>query len=109
MKRSTLIASSFCAVLLLGFALGHFRAPSSAVARQPLYYVDPMHPAYKSDKPGIAPDCGMQLVPVYAEDLRKSALSFVMCFCFAGWHFSPSRMVAMTVASASSLAFSAVA
>jgi len=74
MKRSTLIASSFCAVLLLGFALGHFRAPSSAVARQPLYYVDPMHPAYKSDKPGIAPDCGMQLVPVYAEDLRKSAL-----------------------------------
>jgi len=25
-----------------------------------------MHPAYKSDKPGIAPDCGMQLEPVYA-------------------------------------------
>jgi Cu(I)/Ag(I) efflux system membrane fusion protein len=24
-----------------------------------------MHPAYKSDKPGIAPDCGMQLEPVY--------------------------------------------
>ncbi len=32
-----------------------------------LYYVDPMHPAYKSDKPGIAPDCGMKLEPVYAE------------------------------------------
>jgi len=31
-----------------------------------LYWVDPMHPVYKSDKPGIAPDCGMQLVPVYA-------------------------------------------
>jgi RND family efflux transporter MFP subunit len=27
-----------------------------------------MHPAYKSDKPGIAPDCGMTLVPKYAED-----------------------------------------
>ena len=27
-----------------------------------------MHPAYKSDKPGIAPDCGMQLEPVYADD-----------------------------------------
>ena len=26
-----------------------------------------MHPAYKSDKPGIAPDCGMKLEPVYAE------------------------------------------
>jgi len=33
-----------------------------------LYYHDPMHPAYKSDKPGIAPDCGMQLEPVYADD-----------------------------------------
>jgi len=33
--------------------------------RRILYYVDPMHPAYTSDKPGIAPDCGMKLVPVY--------------------------------------------
>jgi membrane fusion protein, copper/silver efflux system len=36
-------------------------------ARRILYYVDPMHPAYKSDKPGTAPDCGMQLEPVYAD------------------------------------------
>lgn len=36
--------------------------------RRILYYVDPMHPAYKSDKPGIAPDCGMKLEPVYADD-----------------------------------------
>src|SRR3990172_7484604 len=35
--------------------------------RQVLYWYDPMHPAYKSDKPGIAPDCGMQLAPKYAE------------------------------------------
>src|SRR5579864_6043172 len=34
-----------------------------------LYYQDPMHPWYKSDKPGIAPDCGMKLVPVYASDV----------------------------------------
>jgi Cu(I)/Ag(I) efflux system membrane fusion protein len=27
-----------------------------------------MHPAYKSDKPGIAPDCGMPLEAVYAAD-----------------------------------------
>ncbi|MBI3939420.1 MAG: efflux RND transporter periplasmic adaptor subunit [Acidobacteria bacterium] len=32
-----------------------------------LYWVDPMHPRYKSDKPGKAPDCGMDLVPVYAD------------------------------------------
>ena len=35
--------------------------------RKILHYVDPMHPAYTSDKPGIAPDCGMQLEPVYAD------------------------------------------
>ena len=33
-----------------------------------LYYVDPMHPAYRSDKPGKAPDCGMDLKPVYGSD-----------------------------------------
>jgi Cu(I)/Ag(I) efflux system membrane fusion protein len=33
-----------------------------------LFWYDPMHPAYKSDKPGIAPDCGMQLVPKYADE-----------------------------------------
>lgn len=67
-------------LLLLLFAAGAFFAGSrynqrktSADARpgapKPLYYVDPMHPAYKSDKPGIAPDCGMQLEPVYAGQL----------------------------------------
>lgn len=39
-----------------------------ASERNILYWYDPMHPHYKSDKPGIAPDCGMQLVPKYAED-----------------------------------------
>ena len=38
-----------------------------AARKKILYWVDPMHPAYKSDKPGKAPDCGMDLVPVYAE------------------------------------------
>jgi membrane fusion protein, copper/silver efflux system len=64
-------------LLLCLFAAGSFfagswynqRKTSAAIhpsARKPLYYVDPMHPAYRSDKPGIAPDCGMQLEPVYA-------------------------------------------
>jgi RND family efflux transporter MFP subunit len=44
-------------------------APAApAGKRKILYYEDPMHPWYRSDKPGIAPDCGMKLVPVYAED-----------------------------------------
>lgn len=52
-----------------GFAMGHLRTPrKSPSARQILYWVDPMHPSYRSSKPGIAPDCGMQLVPVYADD-----------------------------------------
>jgi RND family efflux transporter MFP subunit len=40
--------------------------PANLPARQVLYYHDPMHPSYRSDKPGVAPDCGMPLEPVYA-------------------------------------------
>jgi len=43
-------------------------ASEPGAERKVLYWYDPMHPAYKSDKPGIAPDCGMQLVPKYADD-----------------------------------------
>src|SRR6059058_6023837 len=39
-----------------------------------LYYVDPMHPSYRSDKPGIAPDCGMPLEPVYEGEDRSAKL-----------------------------------
>ena len=34
-----------------------------------------MHPSYRLDKAGIAPDCGMELVPVYAEDAGKAIAS----------------------------------
>lgn len=52
-----------------GFALGHRRDVRESVpARQIAYWVDPMHPSYRSDKPGTAPDCGMKLVPVYADE-----------------------------------------
>ncbi len=59
-------------LLISVFALGVWygsqtRRPSTGPGeRKVLYWQDPMHPAYKSDKPGIAPDCGMQLEPVYA-------------------------------------------
>ena len=59
--------------LAIGFAIGHsHRGPALAAAHRVLYYVDPMHPAYRSDKPGKAPDCGMDLVPVYADAVDKS-------------------------------------
>lgn len=35
---------------------------------QILYYADPMHPSFQSDRPGVAPDCGMNLEPVYAKN-----------------------------------------
>ena len=72
MKRLAIIIGAF--TLVLGF-LGGFGYRQRVVEpggaahpkdqRRILYYVDPMHPGYKSDKPGIAPDCGMKLVPVY--------------------------------------------
>ncbi len=46
--------------------------PGQPKQRKVLYYVDPMHPAYKSDRPGVAPDCGMTLEPVYEDGLSGS-------------------------------------
>ncbi len=55
-----------------GTTNGHAAAPMPGMTmpgeRKILYYQDPMHPWYKSDKPGVAPDCGMKLVPVYADE-----------------------------------------
>ena len=36
--------------------------------RSILYYQDPMHPTYTSKNPGKAPDCGMDMVPVYGDE-----------------------------------------
>jgi RND family efflux transporter MFP subunit len=44
------------------------RNPAASGERKILYWYDPMHPWYKADKPGKAPDCGMDLVPKYADD-----------------------------------------
>lgn len=38
-----------------------------------LYWYDPMHPAYKANKPGTAPDCGMALVPKFADEQAGAA------------------------------------
>jgi Cu(I)/Ag(I) efflux system membrane fusion protein len=42
-------------------------------SRAILYYVDPMHPDYRSPAPGLAPDCGMALQPVYATGSRDAS------------------------------------
>lgn len=69
------------AVIVAAFAGGYvYKAIKGGAAvstekggRKILYWVDPMHPAYKSDKPGIAPDCGMKLEPVYADGAPAAA------------------------------------
>src|ERR1700686_1458598 len=70
---------SFAVAVVLAIAAAYllgrhnsYSQTGSKTGRHVLYYVDPMHPAYKSDKPGIAPDCGMQLDPVYAKDLGNA-------------------------------------
>ncbi|MBR9872842.1 MAG: efflux RND transporter periplasmic adaptor subunit [Vibrionaceae bacterium] len=63
----------------LGFGISHLNsgathglnaAESNAAnsSNEPLYWVAPMDPNYKRDKPGKSP-MGMDLIPVYAEDL----------------------------------------
>jgi RND family efflux transporter MFP subunit len=74
MKRSSVVILT---LLMLGAGFGGGlwwakragggSAPAGKGERKILYWVDPMHPAYKSDKPGIAPDCGMKLEPVYED------------------------------------------
>lgn len=66
-----LIAAAWAA----GFGYGRWYAKPQKAAKsaekQVLYWVDPMHPWYKSDRPGIAPDCNMKLEPVYEGEAGK--------------------------------------
>ncbi|HLK50296.1 MAG TPA: efflux RND transporter periplasmic adaptor subunit [Bryobacteraceae bacterium] len=66
--RYFLIALLAGAAFVGGYGYGRWYgkpAASAPAGHQPLYYVDAMHPWYKSDRPGVAPDCGMALKPVY--------------------------------------------
>lgn len=75
MKQSFSVA--FIA-LAIGGALGYFAngyfadgqssSNNKATSNEPLYWVAPMDPNYKRDKPGKSP-MGMDLIPVYEEDL----------------------------------------
>ena len=71
------VLGAVIACLALGAWWGRGTADPKAatVGRRILYYHDPMHPAYRSDRTGIAPDCGMQLEPVYADGPASAASS----------------------------------
>jgi Cu(I)/Ag(I) efflux system membrane fusion protein len=71
MKKPAVIGSLLLFVALAYMAgkySGRSDHASNMESGRVLYYVDPMHPAYRSDRPGIAPDCGMPLVPVHEGD-----------------------------------------
>jgi RND family efflux transporter MFP subunit len=76
MGRPLLIVSG-AVIAAISFVAGSWytsgRMTTLTAAGRPrvLYYHDPMHPAYRSGKPGVAPDCGMQLEPVYADASGK--------------------------------------
>jgi membrane fusion protein, copper/silver efflux system len=78
--KKALYVLLFLAAMAFCFHLGQSHASrpvaSATPARRILYYEDPMHPQYRSSKPGIAPDCGMDLVPVYSDEVKPvSAVS----------------------------------
>jgi Cu(I)/Ag(I) efflux system membrane fusion protein len=70
--KKIIFATAFVAILASTFLAGYWYSKSSSSGsgvgggRKILYYVDPMNPGHKYDKPGIAP-CGMALEPVHAE------------------------------------------
>jgi membrane fusion protein, copper/silver efflux system len=69
--KKTITAVAVALLMIVSYAAGRRHTQQNATpnphSRRVLYWVDPMHPDYKSDHPGIAPDCGMALEPVYAE------------------------------------------
>lgn len=71
MSQKKWMIVAFFFVLILGVLVGRYlfsASPSSDSAAKPkvLYWVAPMNPSYKRDKPGKSP-MGMDLVPVYAD------------------------------------------
>ncbi len=67
--KKILVVLCVAAAFAGGYGYGRWygkAVPAAVAGRKVLYWVDPMHPWYKSDKPGTAPDCGMKLVAVYA-------------------------------------------
>jgi membrane fusion protein, copper/silver efflux system len=77
--KKTLSALGIVLLVVASYVVGRRQSPHPAGetthSRRVLYWVDPMHPEYKSEHPGTAPDCGMRLEPVYAEPADSLAAS----------------------------------
>jgi membrane fusion protein, copper/silver efflux system len=78
--KAVLFASLIGIGILIGFGYGRWYGPrpggaAVAVKVEPKGYHCPMHPNYRSDKPGECGICGMRLVPDEAEDHSQHAHS----------------------------------
>jgi len=81
-KRALIIAA-VVAVIAVAIAFAAKKKPSDEVTqdgsgRRVVAWVDPMRSMgpphlFESNHPGVAPDCGMKLVPVYAAEAKKTA------------------------------------
>ncbi|MCF6767664.1 efflux RND transporter periplasmic adaptor subunit [Thiotrichales bacterium 19S11-10] len=76
-KRIVLLVIGAC----LGLTISYFYSKNNMTdsklqedIKKPLYWVAPMDPNYKRDKPGKSP-MGMDLVPVYKEDKKASGIT----------------------------------
>lgn len=77
MKTLPIAAITLLIGTLLGFSASHYLIgnermmthdhSSSQNSKEPLYWVAPMDPNYRRDRPGKSP-MGMDLIPVYAEE-----------------------------------------
>src|ERR1017187_7095542 len=61
------IAAAFAGGYIYNAVKGSTAETAQKGGRNVLSRVAPMPPPHKSNKPGIAPDCGMKLQPVYAD------------------------------------------
>jgi Cu(I)/Ag(I) efflux system membrane fusion protein len=76
MRKQILVIAALAAALLIGLALGRWSSTDSDLTpggsdtkeRDILYWVAPMDPNFRRDKPGKSP-MGMDLAPVYADEV----------------------------------------
>jgi membrane fusion protein, copper/silver efflux system len=79
-----------------GAAPGAAGTPAAPGTRRVLYWVDPMVPGYKSDKPGKSPLMDMELVPVY-EDGSDASGTQSRVPGYSGIALSPERQQAIGI------------
>jgi len=79
MKKLIFILASLCVGLVIGYLVAGAASDKGMASLteskedEPLYWVAPMDANFKRDKPGLSP-MGMELVPVYADNLAEKEM-----------------------------------